>query len=78
MNRSDETCCAAFVSAIETTFANYLDDTTGWFLFGTDHESTVAGSPEIAYWAIHFCPFCGAELRRPDTVVPRGPPKTSD
>lgn len=55
-------CCDEFRRAVEISFANYRDDETGWFLFGTDHESAIAGEPEIAYWIIRFCPFCGAPL----------------
>lgn len=71
--RRIDVCCTEFGRAVEITFANYRDDETGWFLFGTDHDSAIAGSPEVGFWAIRHCPFCGERLRRPERHQPRGP-----
>ncbi len=59
----DPDCCAEFRAAVEVTFANPIDGPTGWLLYGTDAESVAAGEPALRYWAIGFCPFCGATLR---------------
>lgn len=55
-------CCEDFRSANEVTFANPIDGATPWLLYGTDYESVAAGLPELRYWPIHFCPFCGRKL----------------
>jgi hypothetical protein len=58
-------CCDEFDSAVATTFANPIDSPSGWLLYGTDYESVSAGHPELRYWPIRFCPFCGTELALP-------------
>jgi hypothetical protein len=58
-------CCDEFRDAVECTFAQPIDEPTGWVLYGTDHASVAAGSPELRYWPIRHCPFCGAELALP-------------
>ncbi len=57
-------CCEEFATAVETTFANPIDGPTGWLLYGTDRETISAGQPELRYWPVRFCPFCGARLPR--------------
>ena len=56
-------CCAEFRSAVEVAFAAPVNGPTGWLLYGTDAETVSAGAPELRYWAVRFCPFCGARLR---------------
>lgn len=56
-------CCAEFRAAVEVTFANPIDGPTGWLLYGTDAETVTAGGPALRYWAIRYCPFCGATLQ---------------
>ena len=60
-----EPCCEDFRSALEVTMINPIDGATGWLLYGTDSETVSAGQPELRYWPIKYCPFCGAELARP-------------
>ena len=63
-DRACACCCDEFRSAYEVTFANLSDGPTGWLLYGTDHETVSAGQPELRYWPIRYCPFCGAKLPR--------------
>jgi hypothetical protein len=77
LERRSSVCCAEFKSAIDVSFANYRDDETGWFLFGTDHDSAIGGTPEITFWVIRYCPFCGGLLERPVAVPHRGPAQES-
>jgi len=65
-------CCEEFRSAVETTFATPVNGPTGWLLYGTDYETVSAGLPELRYWAVRFCPFCGARLRPYPGDLPRG------
>ena len=58
-------CCDEFQDAVESTFAQPIDEPTGWVLYGTDHTSVAAGQPELRYWPIEHCPFCGSELELP-------------
>ena len=58
-------CCDEFREAVESTFAQPIDERTGWVLYGTDHASVQAGQPELRYWPIRHCPFCGVELTLP-------------
>jgi len=64
-------CCAELRSAYETTFLQPIDEPTGWLLYGTDHATVSAGSPELRYWPIRFCPFCGAALPPPASLSVR-------
>lgn len=57
-------CCDEFRSAYRVMFANPTDGETGWLLYGTDYETVSAGQPELRYWPIRYCPFCGAQLPR--------------
>jgi hypothetical protein len=68
-------CCDEFREAVESTFAQPIDEPTGWVLYGTDHTSVAAGQPELRYWPIRHCPFCGAKLTLPDQLIrPRSRP----
>lgn len=58
-------CCDEFREAVAAAFANPIEGPAGWILYGTDHDSVIAGEPELRYWPIRFCPFCGSELPRP-------------
>jgi hypothetical protein len=58
-------CCNEFQEAVESTFAQPIDEPTGWVLYGTDHTSVAAGQPELRYWPIRRCPFCGSRLEPP-------------
>jgi hypothetical protein len=58
-------CCDELRSALAAAFLNPLDGSPGWILYGTDHESVIAGEPELRYWPVRFCPFCGAPLPGP-------------
>lgn len=65
-------CCDEFRSAVEVSFAMPVNGPTGWLLYGTDAETVSAGLPELRYWAVRFCPFCGAALRPYPGTLPRG------
>ncbi len=64
-------CCDEFRSAADATFAMPVHGPTGWLLYGTDAESVAAGLPELRYWAVRFCPFCGARLAPYPGDLPR-------
>jgi hypothetical protein len=65
-------CCDDFRSALEVTLVNPIESASGWLLYGTDYETTSAGHPELRYWPISYCPFCGARLKRlPSEQLPR-------
>ena len=64
-------CCEELRSAYETTFLQPIDQPTGWILYGSDHATVSAGSPELRYWPIRFCPFCGAALPAPPASILR-------
>ncbi len=65
-------CCDEFRSAMDVTFAMPVNGPTGWLLYGTDAETVSAGLPELRYWAIQYCPFCGARLQPYPGDLPRG------
>jgi hypothetical protein len=65
-------CCAEFRSAVEVAFAMPVNGPTGWLLYGTDAETVGAGLPELRYWAVQYCPFCGARLQPYPGDLPRG------
>ena len=65
-------CCDEFESAVDVTFAMPVHGPTGWLLYGTDAETVGAGLPELRYWAVRYCPFCGARLRPYPGDLPRG------
>ncbi len=67
-------CCEEFGSAVEVTFATPVNGPTGWLLYGTDAGTVGAGLPELRYWAVRFCPFCGASLGPFPGDLPRGRP----
>jgi hypothetical protein len=64
-------CCQTLRSAYELSFLQPIDEPTGWILYGTDHATVSAGSPELRYWPISFCPFCGAALPPPPPSILR-------
>lgn len=64
-------CCEEFRSAFDVTFANPVDGAFDWLLYGTDYESVAAGLPELRYWPIRFCPFCGQRLNPARSVSAR-------
>ena len=64
-------CCAELRSAYETTFLQPIDEPTGWILYGTDHQTVAVGAPELRYWPIRFCPFCGVALAPPQASILR-------
>ena len=55
-------CCEEFQSAYDVTFASPADRTGAWLLYGTDWQTVSTGEPELRYWPIRHCPFCGALL----------------
>jgi hypothetical protein len=57
-------CCDDLASAYAVTFLNPLRDEEDWLAYGTDFDSVSAGAPEIRFWPVRFCPFCGARLPR--------------
>jgi hypothetical protein len=58
-------CCDELRSAVQAAFAIPITGQAGWILYGTDHDSVLAGEPELRYWPIRYCPFCGAALPPP-------------
>lgn len=58
-------CCDELRSAYEVTFLQPIDEPTGWVLYGTDHSTVAAGAPELRYWVVRWCPFCGSKLDAP-------------
>ena len=54
------------------TFAMPVNGPTGWLLYGTDAETVSGGLPELRYWAVQYCPFCGARLQPYPGELPRG------
>ena len=64
-------CCPELRSAYETTFLQPIDQPTGWLLYGTDHATVASGAPELRYWPVSFCPFCGAALPAPPASILR-------
>lgn len=64
-------CCDEFRSAVEVTFAMPVNGPMGWLLYGTDAETVSAGLPELRYWAVQYCPFCGARLHPYPADLPR-------
>lgn len=62
-------CCDEFRSAYEVTFANPIAGTVGWLLYGTDHDTVSTGQPELRYWPIRYCPFCGTQLPHASTTM---------
>lgn len=73
MGDAYQACCDDFASAVDATFANAIDSPTGWLLYGTDYDSVASGQPELRYWPIAFCPFCGASLAPPAAGMLRSP-----
>ena len=67
-------CCEEFSSAYEITFLKPVRGQTEWLAYGTDFETVSAGSPEIRFWPVRFCPFCGAALPKADQLPPRNQP----
>ena len=70
-------CCDDFRSAYEVTFLNPMPGQAEWLAYGTDFETVSAGAPELRYWPVRFCPFCGARLPATNTLPPRAvsPPR---
>ena len=56
-------CCDEFRGAREIGFACPIEGAADWLLYGTDFTSVSAGAPELCYWPIRFCPFCGQTLK---------------
>lgn len=57
-----DSCCEEWQAAVELTFANPYERAPGWLLYGTDRDTVSAGQPELRYWPVRYCPFCGALL----------------
>jgi hypothetical protein len=55
-------CCDELRSAYEITFLNQVRGQDEWLAYGTDFETVSAGAPELRFWPVRFCPFCGARL----------------
>ena len=71
MSASLNLCCEELRSAYETTFLQPIDEPTGWIFYGTDHQTVSVGQPELRYWPVRFCPFCGAPLPEPPSSMLR-------
>jgi hypothetical protein len=67
-------CCDDLRTAYETTFLQPIDQPTGWILYGTDHQTVSVGAPELRYWPVRFCPFCGASIAPPSPSIFRRRP----
>ena len=55
-------CCDELRSAYEITFLNAVPGQEDWLAYGTDFETVSGGVPEIRFWPVRYCPFCGARL----------------
>ena len=72
-------CCEDLRSAYEVTFFNPLPGRDEWLAYGADFETVSAGAPEIRFWLVRFCPFCGASLPATSAFPPRAqPPEASE
>lgn len=60
--RTPRFCCEDLDSAYEVTFLNAVRGEAIWLAYGTDFESVSAGVPEIRFWPVSYCPFCGRRL----------------
>jgi hypothetical protein len=70
-------CCDDLRGAHEITFLVPLPDQAAWLAYGTDFETTSAGAPELRFWPVRFCPFCGTPLPEGRSMPRRtgaGPP----
>lgn len=63
-------CCDDLRSAYEITFLNPVPGQEGWLAYGSDFETVSTGAPELRYWPVRFCPFCGTRLPT-DSAFPR-------
>lgn len=68
-------CCDELREAFHTTFINPMRGQPEWLAYGTDFESVSSGAPEIRFWPVRYCPFCGHRL--PDDGR-RMPPQQPD
>ena len=67
-------CCDDLRSAHEITFLNPVRGQADWLAYGADFETASAGAPEIRFWPVRFCPFCGAALPAGDAWPQRNQP----
>jgi hypothetical protein len=67
-------CCEDLRSAYELTFFNPMPGQSDWLAYGTDFETVSAGAPEIRFWPVRFCPFCGTSLPPANHFPPRTQP----
>jgi hypothetical protein len=72
-------CCDDLRSAYEITFLNPVPGQAEWLVYGSDFETVSAGAPELRYWPVRFCPFCGSRLPTASDFPRRGgaPPTTT-
>lgn len=59
---ASQLCCDEWRTASNVTFANAIDGTRGWLLYGTDRDTVSTGQPELRFWPVRYCPFCGVLL----------------
>jgi hypothetical protein len=55
-------CCDDLASALAITFIVPDRRHRTWLAYGADFDSVSSGAPEIRFWPIQFCPFCGQTL----------------
>jgi hypothetical protein len=60
-------CCTDLQEAYAVTFFNPVPGQEEWLAYGTDFETVSAGAPEIRFWPVRYCPFCGERL--PDATA---------
>jgi hypothetical protein len=65
-------CCNDLRSAYDITFLNPVPGQEDWLAYGTDFETVSSGAPELRYWPVRYCPFCGTRLPPASTLPPRG------
>lgn len=67
-------CCEDLRSAYDVTFLNPVPLQADWIAYGADFETVSAGAPEIRFWPVRFCPFCGTPLPAARAFPPRTQP----
>lgn len=67
-------CCDELREAYDGTFLNPVRGQPDWLAYGTDFETVSRGVPEIRFWPVRYCPFCGTLLPAAETLPRRNEP----